>query len=141
MERKIKIHKKGRLNIYPLWVSLNNGKYNLYTSNPIELSTEQKENSIKIRDLLFIYSRKADIQIEDTSASLNVKTSNLNNWLRLGTFVVPILIILYFVQPCRFIPTQILFYILFGYLGIAILLPLIFKREGFFNFENKTNSK
>lgn len=137
MERKIIIHKKGLLRTNPLWISLNNGKYKLYISNPTELSTEYKENIIKIRDLLFIYSRKADVHIEGTSASLNVKTSNLNDWLRLGTFIIPLLIILYFIQPYRFIPTQIFFYILFGYLGIAILLPLIFKREGFFKIENR----
>lgn len=135
MKNNIYINKKGLLRINPIWVSLNKGKYKLYCSNPIQLSTDQKENVIEIREVFFIHSKKIDVHIEDTSISLNIQITSLDRWLRIGIVIVSLSIMLYLMTPWRFFPTQVLFYILFGYMGVAVLLLLIFKRKNFFKVQ------
>jgi len=133
MENNVYIKKMGILEINPIWVSINNGKYKLYFSNPIELSTKQKENTIKLKEMWFIHSKKIDVRIEDTSVSLEIAYTNLYRWLGIGLLVICLSTIFYLMSPWRsFLPIQVLSYILFGYLGVSILLLLIFKRKDYF---------
>ena len=136
MGNNIYIHKRGiLLEKESVWVSLNDGKYKLYGSNPIQFSTTQKENTVKLKEVFFICSKKIDVQIEGGSVSLNIEITKLDRWLRAGIIIVSLFCILYIVCPFRFMPTQALFYILFGYWGIAIILPFIFKRKNYFKVQ------
>ena len=132
MENNIYINKKGILQINPIWVSINKGKYKLYISNQIQLSTKQRENTIVLRDVFFIHSKKIDVNIENTSTSFDIRITNLDRWLRIGIVIVALLVMLYIRLPYRFMPTQVLAYILFGYIGISAILLLIFKRKNYF---------
>jgi len=59
MENNIYIHKKGiLLEKESVWVSLNDGKYKLYGSNPIQLSTTQKENTVKLKKCFLSVQKK-----------------------------------------------------------------------------------
>lgn len=137
MENNIYIYKKGRLLVNPIWVSLNKGKYKLYFSNPIRLSTNQVENTIKLRDMFFIHSKKIDIQCTDTSTSFDIQITKLERCFGIGTIIVALFCLFYIMCPWRFIPTQVLFYILFGYLGVATILLFIFKRKNYFKVKYK----
>jgi len=135
MKNIIYINKKGILYINPIWVSLNDGKYHLYFSNKIQISTTQRENTLKIRDVLFIFSKKVNVQAEEPSTILNLQITLLDSWFRIGTVFISLLCILYVMTPWTFIPVGILFYILFGYLGFYALFFLIFKRKTYFKVE------
>ena len=139
MENNIYIKRNGILEMNPVWVSLNKGKYKLYISNPILLSTNQRENTVRVRDMFFIHSKKIDFQIEDTSFYLNIRIANqitkLTRWFRIGILIVALFCILYIMSPFRFLPKQALPCILFGYMGIAILIPSIFKRKKYFEVQ------
>ena len=135
MKNNIYIHKKGILEINPIWISINNGKYKLYFSNSIQFPTKQKENTIKLREMWFIHSKKINVPIEDTSVSLEIKITSLDRWLRIGLLVICLSTIFYLMSPWRFFPTQVLSYILFGYIGVAIILLLLFKRKDYFEVQ------
>ena len=135
MKNNIYINKKGILQVNPIWISINNGRYKLYFSNPIQLSTNQKDNTIKLREMLFIHSKKVDICIEDTSVSLEIKITNLDRRLRIGIIIVSLFCMFYVVSPWNFFPTQTPFYVLFGYIGISAIFLLIFKRKDYFTVQ------
>lgn len=132
MKKTIYIHKKGFLHYKPIWISLNNGKYKLYYSNAIKLSSEQRENTIKIREVFFIHSKKIAANIDDSPISLNIQHTSLRKWLGVGMIVLPLLIMLYLMLPWRIMPTEALFYILFGYMAMVPILTFLFIRKKYF---------
>ncbi|MDD2412034.1 MAG: hypothetical protein RBS19_07710 [Bacteroidales bacterium] len=132
MKKTIYIHKKGILHYKPIWISLNNGKYKLYYSNAIKLSSEQRENTIKIREFFFIHSKKITANIDDLPISLNIQLASLRRWLDAGILVLPLLIILNLMLPWRIMPTEALLYILFGYIAMVPILTFLFIRKKYF---------
>ena len=135
MKNNIHINKRGILSINPIWVSLNDGKYKLYFSEKIQIPTTQRENTIKLRDMFFIFSKKVDIKAEKPSSTLNVQISSLDRWLRIGVLIVCFFSIIYLMMRWTFFPIQMLSYILFGYLGFSIILLLILKRKDYFKVQ------
>jgi len=135
MKRNICINKRGILRINPIWVSLNAGKYKLYFSDKIQISTMQVENTIKLRDMFSIFSKKVDITVDKPSAFLDVQITSFDRWLRIGTLFISLFCILYVMTPWNFFPIQTLFYILFGYLILSTILLLIFKKKDFFKVQ------
>lgn len=109
MKKTIYIHKKGILHYKPIWISLNNGKYKLYYSNSIKFLSEQRENTIKIREIFFIHSKKIAANIDDLPISLNIQLASLRRWMGVGMVILPLLIMLYFMLPWRIMPTEALF--------------------------------
>jgi len=136
MESDIYIHKKGILITNPIWVSLNNGRYKLYSSNPIQLSTTKKENTVKLREIFFIHSKKIDIDT-DKGNVFTMQITKLDRWLRIGGVIVALLCMFYVTTDWTFIPTNVIFFILFGAMGVGLLLVLIFHRKSFFKIQQK----
>jgi hypothetical protein len=139
MENIIYINKKGIVKATPVWISINNSKYKLYTSNQIQLSTNQKKNILKIRDIFFIHYKELEIEITDISITLDLHITKFDYWMRKGAIFVALLCMFYVSTDWTFIPTQMLFYILFGYLGISMILIFLFKRNNYFEIQQKDN--
>jgi hypothetical protein len=135
MISNIYFNKRGILRLNPLWISLNSGKYKLCFSSIIQISTTQRENTIKLRDIFFIFSKKLDIKADKPSIFLNIKITPLDQLFRIGVLIISLFCISYVIAPFTFIPIQLLFYILFGFLVSYTILLLIFKRKDYFKVE------
>jgi hypothetical protein len=139
MENNIYINKTGLLKACPVWISINHNKYKLYTSNQIQLSTTQKKNILKIKDIFFIHSKELEVEILDTSITLNLRITKLDYWLRIGLIPVSLFCMFYVMTDWTFIPVQILFYILYGYIGVCLIALFLFKRKNYFEIQQKEN--
>lgn len=126
---KIIINKNGILKINPIWISLNNEKYKLHFSNPIQLTSNQSKNTIKIRDWSFTHSKEFILNNNDSTMSLNIRLNRLERLLRAGIAMVSFSIILYIMLPWRFFPTSVLFYIFWGSIILSLILSIMFSRN------------
>ena len=133
-DKQIYLYKKGILAINPIWVALNNGKYKLYFSNPIRLQINQQENTVKMKELFFIHSKKTDIDIEKGNV-LTMQITKLDRRLRIGIIIVSLLVIAYLFTDWEFIPNIILLCALFGYMLFSVIFLLISKRKDYFEIQ------
>jgi hypothetical protein len=137
MNNVIYINKKGIIKLMPVWISINNNKYKLYTSNRIQFATTQKKNILKIREIFFIHYKEIEIETVDTSVTLDLRVTKFDYWMRNGLILVSLFCMFYVSTNWTFIPTQMLFYILFGYMGVCMILILLFKRKNYFEVQRK----
>jgi len=129
MKKTIQINKNGVLKMNPIWVSLNNEKYKLHFSNTIHLTSNQQDNTIRIRDWSFIYSKEIVLNDDDSTNLINIRINSLEKSLRLGMMMLALLIILYIMLPWRFFPTYVLYYVLWGGIALYTTLSLWFARK------------